>query len=47
MKVTMDKVQVVNDRVPLPTNEVTIVVEAVLTFIVWPKHLIRVILEPR
>ena len=27
--------------VPVPTSEVTIVVEALHTFVAWPRHLVR------
>jgi len=43
VKVMVDKVQVVDARVPLPIDEVTTVVEPVQSFIAWPRHLVRVI----
>jgi len=46
VKVTVPKVRVVDARVPLPTDEVTIVVEAFQTFIAWPRHLVRIIPKP-
>jgi len=45
VKVTVNKVWVADARVSLPTDEVTIVVEGVKTFIVWPRHLVRIIPE--
>jgi len=46
VKVTVKKVQVADAHVPLPRDEVTIVVETFQTFIVWPRHLVWIKLEP-
>ena len=45
-KVTVEKVWVPDARVPLPSDEVTTVVDAFQTFVAWPKHLIRFMSEP-
>jgi len=45
-KVTIERVQVADAHVPLPSNEVTIVADAFQTFIAWPIHLIRIISRP-
>jgi len=45
-KVTVEKVRVPNVRVPLPSNEVTTMADAFKTFVAWPRHLIRIMLEP-
>jgi len=37
--VTVEKVRVVDALIPLPSVEVTTVVDAFHTFIAWPKHL--------
>jgi len=41
----MEKVRVVDDQVPLPLDEVTIVVDAFQTVIAWPRHLVQIIPE--
>jgi len=43
VKVMVEKVRVVDARVPLPSDGVTIVADAFHTFIAWPRHLIRII----
>jgi len=45
-KVTVERVQVADARVRLPSNEVTTVADAFQTFIAWPKHFIQIIPEP-
>jgi len=45
-KVTVEKVRVPDARVSLPSDEVTIVVDAYQTFVAWPRHLIRIMPEP-
>ena len=45
-KVTVERVRVPDARVPLPSDEVTIVVDVFQTFIAWPRHLIRIMPEP-
>ena len=45
-KVTVEKVRVLDARVPLPLDEVTTVAYAFQTFVAWPKHLIRFMPEP-
>jgi len=45
-KVSVEKVQVLDARVPLPSDEVTTVVDAFQTFVGWPKHLIRFMPQP-
>jgi len=40
VKVTVEKVRVADARVPLPSDEVTTVVDIFQRFIVWPRHLI-------
>ena len=45
-KVTSERVRVPDARVPLPLDEVTTVADAFQTFIVWPRHLIRIMPEP-
>jgi len=46
VKVMVEKVRVVDARVPLPSDEVTTMADAFQTFIAWPRHLIRIIQEP-
>ena len=46
VKVTAEKVRVPDAGVPLPSDEVTTVVDAFQTFVAWPKHLIRIMPEP-
>jgi len=46
VKVTVERVRVADACAPLPSDEVTTVVDAFQTFVVWPRHLIRIILEP-
>ena len=41
MNVTVEKVLYGDLAVPVPTSEVTIVAEALHTFIAWPRHLVR------
>jgi len=41
MKVTMEKVLYCDVAVHVPTSEVTIVAEALHTFVAWPIHLVR------
>jgi len=41
MKVTVEKVLYGDLAAPVPTSEVTIVAEALHTFVVWPRHLVR------
>ena len=41
IKVTVEKVLYGDVVVPMPTSEVTIVAEALHTFIAWPRHLVR------
>ena len=41
MKVTVEKVLYGDLAVPVPTSEVTIVAEALHTFVAWPRHLVR------
>ena len=41
MKVTVEKVLCGDLVVPVPTSEVTIVAEALHTFVAWPRHLVR------
>ena len=41
MKVTVEKVLYGDLVVHVPTSEVTIVVDALHTFVVWPRHLVR------
>jgi len=45
-KVTVERVRVPDARIPLPSDEVTTVVDAFQTFVAWPKHLIRIMPEP-
>jgi len=45
-KVTVEKVRVSDARVPLPSDEVTTVVDTFQAFVAWPRHLIRIMLEP-
>ena len=45
-KVTVKRVQVPDDRVPLPLDEVTTVAEAFQAFVAWPRNLIRITREP-
>jgi len=45
-KVTVERVRVPDARVPLPSDEVTTVVNAFQTSVAWPKHLIRIMPEP-
>ena len=45
-KVTVEKVRVPDVRAPLPSDEVTTVADAFQTFVVWPRHLIRIMPEP-
>jgi len=45
-KVTVEKVQVPDACVPLPSEEVTTVADAFQTFIVWPRDLIRFMPQP-
>jgi len=45
-KVTVERVRVNDVCVPLPSDEVTTVVNAFQTFVAWPRHLIRIIPEP-
>jgi len=45
-KVTVERVRVPDARVPLPSDEVTIVAEAFQTFVAWPRHLIQIMPEP-
>jgi len=45
-KVTIERVRVPNAHVQLPSNEVTTVVDAFQTFVVWLRHLIRIMPEP-
>jgi len=45
-KVTVERVQVPDARVPLPSDEVTTVVDAFQTFVAWSRHLIRIMTEP-
>jgi len=46
VKVTVERVRVIDARVPLPSNEVTTMADAFMTFVAWPRNLIRIILEP-
>jgi len=41
IKVTVQKVLYGDVAILVPTSEVTIVVEALHTFIAWPRHLVR------
>jgi len=41
IKVTVEKVLYGDVAVLVPTSEVTIVTEALHTFVVWPRHLVR------
>ena len=41
IKVTMEKVFYGDIADPVPTSEVTIVAEALYTFVAWPRHLVR------
>ena len=41
MKVTVENVLFGDVAVHVPTSEVTIVAGTLLTFIVWPRHLVR------
>jgi len=41
IKVTMEKVFYGHVAVPVPTSKVIIVAEALHTFVVWPRHLVR------
>jgi len=41
IKVTVEKVLYGDVAVLVPTSEVTIVTEALDTFVVWPRHLVR------
>jgi len=43
IKVTMEKVLYGDVAILVPTSEVTIVAEALHTFVVWPRHLVRLI----
>jgi len=45
-KVTILKVRVLDARVRLPSDEVTIVADAFQTFVAWPRHLIRIMPKP-
>jgi len=45
-KVTVDRVRVPDAHVPLPSDEVTTVADAFQAFVVWPRNLIRIMLEP-
>jgi len=45
-KVRVEKVQVPDARVPLPSDDLTTVVDAFQTFVAWPKHLIRFMPQP-
>ena len=45
-KVTVERVRVPDARVPLPSYEVTTMADAFQTFVVWPRHLIRIMPEP-
>ena len=40
-KVTIEKVRVLDARVPLPLDEVTTVADAFQTFVAWPRDLIQ------
>ena len=44
--VTVERVRVGNAHVPLPSDEVTTMVDAFQTFIVWPRYLIQIIPKP-
>ena len=46
VNVMVERVRVADARVPLPSDEVTTMVDAFQTFVAWPKHLIRIIPEP-
>ena len=46
-KVTVERVRVPDVRVPLPSDEVTIVAEAFQAFIARPRYLIRIMPEPQ
>jgi len=41
IKVMVEKVLYGDVAVPMPTSEVTIIVETLHTFVAWPKHLAR------
>ena len=45
LRVVVEEIRDADARVPVPTDEVQIVGEALQTFIVWPQHLVRPILE--
>jgi len=45
-KVTVEKVRVLDARVPLPSDEVTTAVDAFQTFVAWPRNLIRFMPQP-
>jgi len=45
-KVTVEKVRVPDARVPLPSDEITTVVDAFQTFVSWLRHLIRFMPQP-
>ena len=45
-KVTVEKVRFPDARVPLPSDEVTIVADAFQTFVAWPRELIRSMPKP-
>ena len=45
-KVTIEKVRVLDARVPLPSDEVTTVTDAFQTFVAWPRDLIQFMPQP-
>ena len=42
-RVVVEKVKVVDAEVPEPTSEIRFVGQALVTFIAWPTHLLKVI----
>ena len=46
VKVTVERLRVVDAHVPLPSDEIITVSDTFQTFVAWPRHLIRIILEP-
>jgi len=45
-KVTVERIRVPDARVPLPSDEVTIVADAFHTFVAWTRRLIRIMPKP-